>query len=232
MTQIQPADFETADYRTVLRRLTTLDDEAAAMRAEAVRWHDSRVAAADEAVREADQAVRAAAKAAADAQREYERVEAGVDHLWSEYVHKVPAAERYGKRPPEATIPRQRGGRDAADYLEEIAARIQHTEKARSLNAGVKFLFALLGLFGGVAGAAANQALRQAGASASTGTWKDALPVVALLALLACPVLAVVATKRVADRRGVGLDAATVAMVLVTGLVTAGVLVAALRSAG
>jgi hypothetical protein len=232
MTQIQPADFETADYRTVLRRLTTLDDEAAASRAEAVRWHDSRVAAADEAVREADEVVVKAAQAAADAQKQYEQVEAGVDHLWSEYTHKVPAAERYGKRPPGAAIPRQRGDRTAADYLEEVAKKVDFTATVRSINAGVKFLFALFGVLGGVAGAAANQALRQAGAAASTGTWKDALPVVALLALLACPVLAVVATKRVADRRGVSLDAATVAMVLITGLVTAGVLVAALRSAG
>jgi O-antigen/teichoic acid export membrane protein len=71
--------------------------------------------------------------------------------------------------------------------------------------------------------------LRGAG-TAESGTWKDALPVVALLVMLACPVLAVVAAKRVADRRGVGLDAATVALVMITGLVTAGVLIAAVRT--
>jgi hypothetical protein len=54
--------------------------------------------------------------------------------------------------------------------------------------------------------------------------------VVALLALVACPGLAVVAAKPVADRRGACLDAATVATLLITGLLTAGVLVAALRA--
>ena len=38
--EVQPADFATADYRSVLRRLTTLDEEAADLRAEAARWHD------------------------------------------------------------------------------------------------------------------------------------------------------------------------------------------------
>src|SRR3954469_15869963 len=89
MSQIQPADFESADYRTVLRRLTTLDDEAAAMRAEAVRWHDERGAAADEAVRAAHEAMLAAEEAARQAQKEYEQVDAKVAQLWSDYVHKI-----------------------------------------------------------------------------------------------------------------------------------------------
>jgi hypothetical protein len=49
--------------------------------------------------------------------------------------------------------------------------------------------------------------------------------------MLAGPVLAVVGAKRVADRRGVALDAAAVATVLVTGLVTAGLLWTAVRGA-
>jgi hypothetical protein len=54
--------------------------------------------------------------------------------------------------------------------------------------------------------------------------------VIALVVLLACPVLAVVAAKRVADRRGVGLTAGTIGIVLITGLVTAALFLAALRS--
>jgi hypothetical protein len=110
--------------------------------------------------------------------------------------------------------------------------------KARPINVGVKALqrrgegavraarrARRLGRGGRERGAAAGPQHRH-------GTWRDALPVVALVVLLACPVLAVVATKRVADRRGVGLDAATVALVLITGLVTAVVVIAARRAGG
>ncbi|MGK5685388.1 hypothetical protein [Actinoplanes sp. URMC 104] len=229
---LQPADFETADYRSVLRRLTTLDEEAANLRAEAQRWHDGRVAAADEAVRNATRAVEDAKRDVVAAQRTLEEVDARAAGLWSEYVHKVgPVAERYGRTPPPAAIPRQRSDRDAADYLDEVATKVKYTAPARPITGGVKMLFAALGFVGGVAGAILNQVLRQTGGGAADGTWKDALPVVALLVLLACPVLAVVGAKRIADRRGAGLDATAVATVLLTGLITAGLLVALLRSA-
>ncbi len=234
MTQeVRPADFATADYRSVLRRLTTLDQEAADLRAEAVRWHDSRVAAADDAVRTADETVRAAERAVTEAQRTLEEVDARAAGLWLEYVHKVgPVAERFGRTVPQAVIPRQRGERDADDYLDEVATKVKYTAPARPLTSGVKSLFGVFGFLGGIAGAAANHLMRSSGGTVTTtGTWRDALPVVALLVLLACPVLAVVAAKRVADRRGVGLDAATVAMILIVGLVTAGLLVAGLQAA-
>ncbi|MCM4077652.1 hypothetical protein [Paractinoplanes hotanensis] len=228
---LRPADFATADYRSVLRRLTTLDDEAATQRAEAVRWHDGRLAAADQAVEEAGRAVQEAKRAVAAAQRTVEEVDARAAGLWSEYVHKVgPVAERYGRMMPPASIPRQRSDRDAADYLDEVATKVKYTAPARPITGGVKLLFTVFGFLGGVAGAILNHVLRQAGDTTTDGTWQDALPVLALLALLACPVLAVVAAKRVADRRGSGLDATTVATVLITGLVTAGLLVAGLRT--
>ena len=227
---LQPADFETADYRSVLRRLTTLDDEAAALRAEAVRWHDDRVAAADEAVRAAEENLHTAERTVVEARRDLEEVDARAAGLWSEFVHKVgPVAERYGRTLPQAAIPRQRGERDADDYLEEVANRVAYVPPARPLNTGVRFLFGVFGFLGGVTGVLAYQLLRQT-AGPGGGNWKDALPVVALVVLLACPVLAVVAAKRVADRRGVGLTAATVGTVLVTGLVTAALFLAALRA--
>ncbi|MBL7259089.1 hypothetical protein JKJ07_32720 [Actinoplanes sp. LDG1-01] len=227
---MQPADYETADYRSVLRRLTTLDEEAAGLRAEAEHWHEGRLTAADEAVRGAEEAVAEAKHAVSHAQRRLEEVDARAAGLWSEYVHKVgPVAERYGRTVPPAAIPRQRD-RDAGDYLDEVATKVKYTAPARPINSGVKLMFAVFGFLGGVAGAIGNHVLRTNGGGATDGTWKDALPVVALLVLLACPVLSVVAAKRVADRRGAGLDAATVATVLITGLVTAGVLVALLRT--
>jgi hypothetical protein len=233
MTQggLQPADFETADYRSVLRRLTTLDEEAATMRAEAQRWHDERVSAAEQAIHAADEAVAEAEEAVAAAQRSLEAVDARAAGLWSDYVHKVgPVAERFGRTVPQAVIPRQRTDRDADDYLDEVATQVKYTAPARPLTGGVKTLFVIFGLLGGVVGVILHQVLRESGSTA-TGTWKDALPVVALLVLLACPVLAVVAAKRVADRRGVGLDTSTVATVLITGLVTAGILLTAVRAA-
>jgi hypothetical protein len=228
MSDVQPADFDTADYRSVLRRLTTLDEEAANLRAEAVRWHDGRIQAADEAVRKADEALRAAKMAADDAQRTLEAVDARAAGLWLEYVHKVgPVAERYGRAKPVAAIPRQRSEKDAADYLDEVANKVKYTAPARPLTFGVKTLFAVFGFAGGLVGAIVFRVLRQNAQGGQTGTWRDALPVVALVVLLACPVLAVVGAKRVADRRGVGLDLTTVATVLVTGLVTAGLVLGA-----
>src|SRR3954449_12719897 len=145
MSDVQPADFETADYRSVLRRLTTLDADAADLRAEARRWHDARVAAADQAVREADEGLAGAARAAEQAQRDLEQVDARALGLWAEYVHKVgPVAERYGRTMPAASIPRQRE-RDAEDYLEEVAAKVKYIPPKRPLNVRVKGLFALFG---------------------------------------------------------------------------------------
>jgi hypothetical protein len=231
MSEIQPADFDTADYRSVLRRLTTLDDEAAGLRAEAERWHDERLAAADAAVAEARAALASAEATVAEAQRDLEAVDAKANNLWSEFVHKVgPPAERYGRTLPPAAVPRQRGDRDAADYLDEVATRVSYVPPARPLNTGVKFLFGVFGFLSGVVGVFAYQLLRQKAGSPTAGTWRDALPVIALVVLLACPVLAVVAAKRVADRRGVGLTAGTFGIVLLTGLVTAALFLAALRA--
>jgi hypothetical protein len=229
MSDLQPADFETADYRSVLRRLTTLDDEAAGLRAEAQRWHDDRMAAADQAVQQARDAVQDADRQVAEAQRELEAVDARANNLWSEFVHKVgPPAERYGRTLPPAAVPRQRGDRDAGDYLEEVATRVSYVPPSRPLNGGVKLLFGAFGFAGGVVGVLAYQLLREK-AGAGGGSWQDALPVIALVVLLACPILAVVAAKRVADRRGVGLTAGTIGLVLITGLVTAALFLAAVR---
>jgi hypothetical protein len=228
MSDVQPADFDTADYRSVLRRLTTLEEEAAGLRAEAVRWHDGRVQAADEAVRKADEALSAARLDVAEAQRTLEAVDARAAGLWAEYVHKVgPIAERYGRTKPPAAIPRQRSDKDATDYLEEVATKVKYTAPARPLNAGVKAMFAMFGLVSGIVGAVVFRVLRENAHGAPVGTWRDALPVVALVVLLACPVLAVVGAKKVADRRGVGLDISTVVTVLATGLATAGLILAA-----
>jgi hypothetical protein len=216
-------------YRDVLRRLTTLDEEAAAHRTEAVRWHDGRVAAADDAVRAAEENVRRADEAVRAAQRELESVDARAAGLWSDFVHKVgPVAERYGRTVPPPAVPRQRD-HDADHYLQEAATSVAYVPPARPLTGGTTALFAMFGVAGGAVGAAAHQLLRWAGHAAG-GDWRTALPVLALLVMLLGPVLAVFAAKRVADRRGVGLNAPAVATVLLTGLLTAGLLYSALGS--
>ena len=75
---------------------------------------------------------------------------------------------------------------------------------------------------------AATEILRWAGPTAG-GDWAVSLPVLALIAMILGPVLAVFGAKRVADRRGAALDAAAVGTVLITGLVTAGLLWSVLR---
>ncbi|GAB1641169.1 hypothetical protein [Krasilnikovia sp. MM14-A1259] len=220
-----PAD----EYRAVLARLTALDAAAAGHRAEAVAWHDGRVAAAGDALRAADDTVREAAAAVRAAQRDLEEVDARAAGLWSDFVHRVgPAAERFGRTVPQPALPRQRSALSADDYLQEVAAKIGWTPPARPLTGATTTVFAVFGAIGGVLGMAAHQLLRWAGAAAG-GDWAVALPVVALIALVLGPVIAVFAAKRVADRRGAELNAAAVTTVLVAGLVTAGLLVGALR---
>ncbi|MFI1988665.1 hypothetical protein [Actinoplanes sp. NPDC020271] len=232
MSDLERSDFDRADYRTVLRRLTTLDQRAARLRAEAEQWHTEQRAIADEAVREAETRVRAARQTVKKARRDLEEVDARAAGLWADYVHRVGAvAERFGKLPP-ASIPRQRADeRPPEEYLAEVEKRIKWTPPARPITLGVKVLFVIFGLVGGILGAIGNQVLRETGAAA-IGDWHEAAPVVALLVLLACPVLAVVAAKLVADRRKTALDTSAVVTVLGTGLVTAMLLFTAVQYAG
>jgi hypothetical protein len=215
-------------YRDVLRRLTALDDRAAAHRAEAERWHDERVSDAEDRVREAEETVREAERAVRDAQRELEAVDARAAGLWADFVHRIgPAAERFGRTKPPPAVPRQRD-RDAEEYLQEAATTVAYTPPARPLTSATTLLFGVFGLAGGVLGVVAYQLVRWAGQTAG-GDWATAVPVLALIVLLLGPVLAVPAAKRVADRRGAGLNAAAVATVLISGVLTAGLLVAAIR---
>ncbi|WP_328476880.1 hypothetical protein OHA21_23075 [Actinoplanes sp. NBC_00393] len=232
MSELEPADFERADYRTVLRRLTSLDQRATTLREEARGWHAERIAAADAAVREAEERVREAQHDVRVAQRELEQVDARAAGLWSEFVHRVgPAAERFGRTLPPASIPRQRE-REARDYLDEVETRVKYTPPARPLTFGTQVLFGIFGFAGGLLGVIGNLVLRRTGEAAGADSdWGQAAPVVALLVLLCCPILAVVTAKLVADRRGVGLDTAAVATVLVTGLITAGLLFTAVQFA-
>jgi hypothetical protein len=217
------------DYREVLRRLTALDDEAAAHREEARRWYDERCAAADEAERISAEAVVQADRDVRAAQRDVEAVDARAAGLWSDFVHRVgPAAERFGRTVPEPVVPRQRGDRGPEDYLQEVATRLAYTPPARPLTNLTQGLFALFGVVGGLIGFGLARGLRWIG-HAGGGDWAAGLPVVALIVMLTGPVLGIAAAKRMADRRGVPLDTAAVALVLIAGLLSVGLLSAALR---
>lgn len=185
------------DYRTVLRRLTGLDDEAAASRAEAVRWHAGRVAAADEAVRAAQENVRTAEAAVRAAQAKLEEIDARAAGLWSDFVHKVGArAERFGRTLPPPAVPHQRD-RDAEEYLKEAEAGLKYEPPARSASGGTTVLFAGFGVAGGALGVGLRELLRWAGRQAG-GDWATALPVISLILLVLGPVLALIAARRLA----------------------------------
>jgi hypothetical protein len=220
----------TESYAEVLRQLTALDDRAAADRDEAQRWYHDRVAAVQDKVRAAEESVREAQRTVREAQRDKERIDADANGLWADFVHRIgPVAERFGRGKPPATVPRQRD-RDAAQYLQEAAASVKWTPPARPLNSATTVLFGLLGLLGGLAGVGAYVLIHWAGTKGG-GAWATAAPVLALIVMLLGPVLAAAAARRVADRRGVGLTGSAVATVLITGVLTAGLAVAAIRSA-
>jgi hypothetical protein len=216
-------------YAEVLRTLTALDARAAADRDEAQRWHDERVAAAQDKVRTAEENVREAERAVRDARRALEQIDAEANGLWSGFVHRIgPVAERLGRGKPAAMVPQQRD-RDAAEYLEEAAASVQWTPPARPLTSATTILFGLFGLLGGLAGVGAWLLIRWAGEQAG-GPWATAGPVLGLVVLLLGPVLAAIGARRVADRRGVGLTGSAIATVLITGVLTAGLVVAAVQA--
>lgn len=219
----------TPDYRTVVRKLTNLDEEAAAHRAEAHSWHDGRAREADDAVRAADQRISEARAALQAAQRTREEVDARAELLWTEFAHRTGRlADRFGTRAPQSTVPRQRD-RDAEDYLQEATAAAR-APAARPAPGGAKLLYAVLGALGGAVGVAAWSLLRWAGREAG-GDLAIGLPVVALVVALLGPILAVVLAKRVADRRSGQLDASAVATVLIAGVVAAGLVLALARGA-
>lgn len=217
------------DYRTILADLTSLDDQAAAHRAEAQRWYTERIAAVDEAEQAAMQAREQARRRAQEAERELDEVSAHAAGLWSDFVHRTgPAAERFGRTVPEAVLPRQRDGRGPHDYLREVAGRLAYIAPARPLTSASQVLCALFGAVGGLCGYAAAHGLRVAGVRAG-GDWAVALPVVALIVMLIGPALGIAGAKRLADRRGVPLDATTLALVIFAGTATTWLLYLALR---
>jgi hypothetical protein len=218
----------TPDYRSVVRKLTNLDNEAALHRAEAHSWHDSRAIEADNAVRAADQRIRETQAALRAAQREREEVDARTAVLWAEFAHKVGrVAERFGAHAPQPAVPHQRD-RDAEDYLQEAAATAAWKPAPRKPSGGATLLYVVLGALGGAVGVAAWSTLRWAGREAG-GDWAAGLPVVALVVALLGPIVAVVTAKRVADRRSVQLDASAVATVLIASLIAAGLVLALAR---
>lgn len=221
---------ETAGYRALLARLAGLDAAAAADRAEARAWCDGRIAEADAAVQLAAEEADAAEDEMRAAERARDEVDARAAQIWSDYVHTAGVSvERYGRRLPDPVVPRQRD-REPDEYLREAAATTRSEAPARPLTGVTTVMFAAFGFMGGALGTAGQQLLRWAGRAAG-GDWQRALPVIGLIVVLLGPVLALVAAKRVADRRGAGLDLTAVLTVLITGLFTAAVLYAVLRGA-
>lgn len=219
-----------AEYARLMRRLAELDAHLAAQRAEAQSWYAEQRAAADAAVQAARHVVDQADARVQAARRVVEVVDAEAAYLWSTFVHQVgPSAERWGRTVPPAVVPQQRDGRRADDYLQEAQARVAPPVSGRPPAGGsIRVLLAVLGALGGALGFAVGAALRWAGRQAG-GDWAVGLPVLALIVLLLGPAVGVAAAKRLADRRGSGLDTAGVAVVAVAGLVTAGALHLALR---
>lgn len=219
----------TPDYRSIVRKLTNLDDEAAGHRLEAHNWHDKRAREADNAVAAADQRIREAQAAVEVARRRLEDVDARAAGLWAEFAHQVGrAADRFGTYAPQPTIPRQRD-RDAEEYLQEAAATAAWTPPTRPPTGSASVLYTVVGALGGAIGVAANHLLRWAGREGG-GDWAAGLPVVALVVALLGPILALVTAKRVADRREMLLDASAVATVLIAALISAGLVLAAIRN--
>ena len=213
-------------YRAALTRLTRLDDEAAADREQAHAWYEARVADTAKAVRAAEDQVRAADQARRAATRRHDDLDAAANQVWNDFSHTYGPrrAERFGRLLPAAVVPQQRD-RTAEDFLDDARATAGSPAAAAARGGGIRTTFALIGALGGGIGAALNRALVTLGHH-THADWAAAVPTIALIVMLLCPVLALIAGRRLADRRGAALDITTVATGLAAGLLTAFVAIA------
>lgn len=211
-------------YRDLIVRLARRHDELAAERAGIATWHAQQQAAAQAAVDRAAEAVARAGAEVEEARSIVERADLEVHRLWRRLEDRV---GQLGPPPDPSSVT---GSDDDPDrWLREVDQRLERPARVRrELPGWVSPLLVVFGVVGTGAGYAAAQGARWA-ALRTGGDFGVFAPVLEQIVLLLAPFLGLLPAKVVADRTEGRLDGGRIAVVLVVGLLTLGVLVVARR---
>ncbi|HEY0699603.1 MAG TPA: hypothetical protein VGD43_17535 [Micromonospora sp.] len=216
---------DTDSYQRLLGRLAELTARVDAQRAEADDWYDSRCAAAERAVREATRAVRLAEEELRAAREEAEAIDAEVAHLWQALRERLGLSPRRIGPPP---APQPGAPADPQTLLDAVRDLLERTKRPGELPRSTTPLLAVFGILGAAVASLVGFAIRAAGARHG-GDLAVGLPVLSLVVTLLGPVTGLAPAKVLADRRHAVLGPRPVAVVLIAGVVTTGLLFAVLR---
>ncbi|GAB7042088.1 MULTISPECIES: hypothetical protein [Catenuloplanes] len=205
-------------YRELIRSLAGIDAEVDTHRAEARDWYERTVANAEAKYREAEQRAAAADARLRDANRHADDIDMRVYDAWGE------TTARFGRigAAPSAVLPPDGDRRGAEEWLMDAHAQLARSGRRAGLPEQTRNILVALGVLGGVLAGLAGFGVRAAGDSVG-GDLAVVLPVLALLLTLALgPIIALLAAKVYADRRGAVLESGAVSVLVVSALVTAG----------
>lgn len=205
-------------YRELIRSLAGIDAEVDGHRAEAHDWYERTVANAEAKYREAEQHAAACGQRVRDAGRHDQDIEMRVYDAWGE------TTSRFGRigAPPTPVLPPDGDPRGAEEWLRDAQAQLARSGRRPGLPEQTRNILVALGVLGGVLAGLAGFGVRAAGDSVG-GDLAVVLPVLALLLTLALgPIIALLAGKVYADRRGAVLESGAVSVLIVSSLITAG----------
>jgi hypothetical protein len=205
-------------YRELIRSLAGIDAEVDTHRAEAHEWYARTVANAEAKHREAAQRVTACTQRLRDANRRADDIDMRVYGLWED----VKARAGRLSSAPTPLAPPEDDPRGADEWLMEARVQMARSGRLPGLPEQTRRLLVVFGVLGGLLAGLAGFGVRAAGRSVG-GDLAVVLPVLALLLTLALgPIVALLAAKVYADRRGAVLEAGAVSVLVISALVTAG----------
>ncbi|MDG4797389.1 hypothetical protein [Micromonospora sp. WMMD1082] len=210
----EPVTSET--YAAQLRRLAELTARVHEQREEARIWYEQQCAAADRAVAESADEVNRAEREVLAAREAQERVDAEVAMLVQELNARLGGGGRRAGAPP-APAPDATG--DPVALLEAVRDLLRRTGQPGELPGNVNPLLALCGVAGAVLAYALGAGARALG-ERNDGDLAVGLPVLALVVTLLGPVLGLIPTRLIADRRHAVLSPRPVLVVVAAGLAT------------
>lgn len=216
-------------YPVLIRRLAELAAGLQARRDEAQHWYADRCAGAQAAVEQVEARLADLRQARAEASLEVEEVDREAATIWTEFAHRLgPVTDRFGGVPAPTSGPGMVGPDQADRWLTAARGLVERSVETEPLPRTAYPALALFGALGAAAAFGFAAAARWTGERYG-GDLAVGMPVIALVVTLLGPLFGLAPAKLLTDRRHAVLDVRSVAVVLVTGLVTTATLVGLLR---